>query len=350
MFFKSNVLYHIGRAKRSVSEGGMARDNAIFENLKKNSFLIHVTENKLFNTIKIFFFLSFSKNNKIFMHYPLIGLPVSNRYFFLKYIRKVFIKIFLIAEKRNKFYIDVSDLPIEQAIDLEINVPLYFSEIEPYVFNNKAVYLFASYSMKNYVLKKYSLSETNAKIWINGGYDVDDQYVNTKICFDKNMVNYVYAGTLNKGRQIEFMIEIFSRIEDKNLILMGSDGEWINDLNLPKNITYLGSLEEKYAHYIVSLCDIGLIPYDSQRPYYNIAYPTKLSFYITAGVSFLSTNVQEVKNINSNYSIGYMEDISLWSDLIIKLSKQEISKNKIQINLIKHNFLWSNIININDIN
>jgi hypothetical protein len=91
--------------------------------------------------------------------------------------------------------------------------------------------------------------------------------------------------------------------------------------------------------------DAILIPYDSQRPYYNIAYPTKLSFYITAGISFLSTNVQEVKDINNKYSIGYIKDIESWDLFIKSLSKSEILKKKENVINIKHKFLWSNIIN-----
>jgi hypothetical protein len=37
----------------------------------------------------------------------------------------------------------------------------------------------------------------------------------------------------------------------------------------------------------VARCDVGLIPYDDSREYYNIAYPTKLSSYIVAGIPFL---------------------------------------------------------------
>jgi hypothetical protein len=249
------------------------------------------------------------------------------------------------AQKNNKFYIDVADLPMEQAIDLELPIPEYLREIEPFIFNDKSIYFFASNSMRNYSIKKYHLSNNHTHVWINGGHSVNKELISDGISIDIDKINYVYAGTLNKGRQIEFMIKFFSEINDKNLILMGSDGEWINELNLPKNITYLGALEEKHAHYIVSLCDIGLIPYDSQRPYYNIAYPTKLSFYITAGISFLSTNVQEVKDINNKYSIGYIKDIESWDLFIKSLSKSEILKKKENVINIKHKFLWSNIIN-----
>ncbi|HIP14771.1 MAG TPA: hypothetical protein EYG74_04710 [Sulfurimonas autotrophica] len=94
------------------------------------------------------------------------------------------------------------------------------------------------------------------------------------------------------------------------------------------------------------MCDIGLVPYDSSRFYYNLAYPTKLSFYITAGITFLSTDVQEVQKINEKYHFGIVENFQKWHDIFRVLTKEDIEPLKIRIKEYKSKFYWQNIFEI----
>ena len=283
MFSTLDSLYHIGRKQSTIKEGGLARDNAICENLKSYTKFIQIKNSKILNVISVFSLFLFSKNNRILIHYPLlVGIPLSDKYFFLKYLRKLFIILFLFAQNRNKFFIDTSDLPIEQAKDLDLTIPSYYQEIEAHIFNNKSKYFFASSSMKDFVVEKYNLSDSNTKVWINGGNSVDKIDIKEELFFFKEKkINYVYAGTLNKGRQIE--------------------------------------------------------------------YPTKLSFYITAGISYLSTNVKEVSKINNKYSLGYVGNIEEWEHVISLITKDALVKKKERIKDIRADFLWSNIVDINDL-
>ena len=82
------------------------------------------------------------------------------------------------------------------------------------------------------------------------------------------------------------------------------------------------------------------IPYDESKQYYNIAYPTKLAFYITAGIPFISTDVNEVRTIVNNYSIGYISPINQWNKIINEISLDEIKKQKEKANAIKNEFHW----------
>jgi len=351
MLFKKNQLYHIGRSnKKGITEGGFARDQAFFNFFKDSSKIIKITNNKITNIFKVFSFLLLSNGNKIIMHYPLLGVPVSNKFFLTDIIRKCFLRLIKIASERNSIIFDISDLPIEQARDLELKVNLFYKEIENIIFNLRNThYIFASYSMRDYICNKFSINKSQTTVCINGGNEVSDLDKNYSFIIN-NETNYVYAGTLNKGRQIEKMIDIFKSLDNTNLILMGQDGEWIEDYNINENIKYLGALEEDVAHHIVSLCDMGLIPYDSDRFYYNIAYPTKLSFYITAGIPFLSTGVKEIKNINENFNLGYILDINEWEKFIKNTDLEEISYKKENVNKYKENFLWNDILkNIDEI-
>jgi hypothetical protein len=62
-------------------------------------------------------------------------------------------------------------------------------------------------------------------------------------------------------------------------------------------------LEEELAHKLVSDCDCGLIPYDENLFYLKIVFPIKASFYITAGIPFLSTRIPELVDHFSDSAI-----------------------------------------------
>lgn len=350
MFINQNTFYHIGKKNLQVKEGGLARDVAIYHCLKPYASLINIGDKKVLNIFKTFYFLLFSRNNKIFIHYPPIGIPISEKYLILKFIKKLFNLLFIRAQNNNCFYIDISDMPLEQAKDLALNIPYHYKDVESIIFNNKSIYFFASSSMKRFAIQKYNLSPERCNVWINGGNEVstNDKLLNLNVSYKikEQNIKFVYAGTLNKGRQIETLIKIFSKYMDKNLILIGTGGEWIRNINLTENIFYLGAFEENTAHNIVSQCDIGLIPYDSDKFYYNIAYPTKLSFYITAGITFLSTDVDEVISINKDYDIGFVRKIHEWEQFIATVSKDDLLNDLVKINKNKQYFLWSNIIDV----
>jgi hypothetical protein len=112
------------------------------------------------------------------------------------------------------------------------------------------------------------------------------------------------------------------------------------------NVTYIGALEEEEAHMLVSLCDVGIIPYDASKFYYNIAYPSKLSFYITAGITFLSTDVTEVEQINKQYHFGIIEPFMNWDIKLDEVSREDIDLLKQKVSVYQKRFYWKNIFKI----
>ena len=214
-------------------------------------------------------------------------------------------------------------------------------QIEYKVFQDDIYYIFASENMRDYAIKKFALSTVMTDVCINGGTEVIPCDVPYSL-IDQNRINYVYAGTLNKGRQIEKMIESFPDDEHVHLYLLGPMGEWIDKLQ--NNITYLGALEEKSAHYFVSMCDVGIIPYDETRLYYNIAYPTKLSFYITADIAYLSTPVDEVMKTDKRVQGGWLAPFSEWTDIYLSVTKADIRIKKETIMHISDEYLWDAVL------
>jgi hypothetical protein len=338
-------IIHIGRGgAKSPQEGGLARDFAFYSYFSKKARLIEVGEYKIINIFKIFTNILFSKYDILVMHYPLIGIPVSNRFFGSKALATVFFYLLKAVSKSKKIVVDISDLPIEQAIDLELIIPEYYSGIERKLFGLNALFVFASTAMRNYAHKKHKFNPKYAHVCINGGPFLLNLNTSNQYQFaSSKKVKFVYAGTLNKGRQIEQMIDIFSKNKNAELVLLGVGGEWILERSYPNNVHYLGSQDEFIAHYITSLCDIGLIPYDSSRSYYNIAYPTKLSFYLTAGIPFLSTPVSESISIFKNFEIGFIEEIENWTNFIEMLTINLLEDQKKRAALLGKEFNWDAI-------
>lgn len=341
-------IYNYSRiSENKITEGGISRDNAFYEVFKDRSILIKITNNRMLNMIKLFVLLVTSKKNKIIIHYPSLGVPIFRSDMLCSFFRKIFLKLYKKSVLKNEVIIDIADLPYEQSIDMDRDALIAFLELEREMFFRAQKLIFASSSMRDYAVNKYCLDFEKTIICFNGGNIVDESLdINYIIDFKKleNKLNVVYAGTLNRGRQIEKMVEILKELENINLILMGTEGEWIAEkYSNYKNIYYLGEQDENLAHKIVSQCDLGLIPYDKNRKYYNIAYPTKLSFYITAGIPFLSTDVKEVKSINEKYQFGYIEDILKWDKMIEKMSKEEIEIRKKRIFENQEDFSWWNI-------
>lgn len=329
------------------AEGGASRDYAFNMWIKtKNIKSIVLVRNKVKNLMKIIHLLIFTRGKKIIFQYPRIGIPVYNNSLIGKLISKTFLLALKISCKNNTLIFDISDIKYEQLKDLNINLNNIeqIKKFENQFFNLPLKFIFASYSMKEYISEKFNISNLNAEVCINGGLiKAEDSEDKGEKDVNDNNLKFVYAGTLNKGRQIEDIISIFTRNPQNILILMGTDGEWIEYLNLAENIKYLGALREDEAHRLVAKCDVGLIPYDESKLYYNIAYPTKLSFYITAEIAFISTPVKEVKFIKDKFNIGYIAPIDEWENLINKINKTDVLEQQYKVKKVKDEFYWNNI-------
>lgn len=329
-----------------IYEGGMARNASIIRWLRVNDSCIEeikLNGTRIENSLRVLLLLLRIKNEKIMMFYPTVGVPINKNGIIGRVVADIFLILLKLASKRNIILVDICDLKLEQSIDLQIDEKRRnaIEMTEKKLFKIKCFFNFASESMKEYAVKKYAIENDRSDILMNGG---SISYEEININIEDGYINLVYAGTLNKGRSIEQMIDSVSGIRGVRLYLLGVGGEWIKN---KKNVFYLGSLPEEQAHYIVSLCDVGLVPYDDSKLYYNIAYPTKLSFYLTAGIPFLSTPVIEAKKVNVRENVGYICSMLEWCDFFVSLTKEEINLEKKRVLEIRHKFLWDNICSNN---
>lgn len=340
---------YITHFPKKIKEGGGARNYAFYSFFinKKETISYNIYRKYYINRILITLYLTiqllFESKHTIFIHqgtllylYPKVILRFSiGKWFYawmLKYI-----------SNKNRLILEINDLPYEQSIDLGLPVYPEYLDFQRIIFSIKRIhFIFAANEMKRYACLKYNIPDAITSVIINGGPSISEKS-NIDIQINKDEINYIYAGTLNKGRQIEKLIDLFSIFNSKNLFLIGSNGEWINTLNLPNNIKYLGNYEEAVAHWIVSQCDIGIIPYDSSKLYYNICYPTKVSFYLTANIAILSTPLSELINYHKEFI--FFEEWEKWDIAINSINKKDIILKKEVIKNTNQQYKWINLLN-----
>lgn len=344
--------YYIGYYQENSSDGGMARNKAFLDAFEReNAIIINTLKGRflrrIFHRIRVYWILLSKKSKTIFLHQSSFGFlfPISILDF--KIINILVFNLFHRAVKRNKLVLEVNDLVYEQAIDLELKVDKRWEELEKKLYSIKNCnYIFASHAMRKYAIEMFKIPAADTSVIINGGPQLKDYNYEFKSMnwIDTKNVKYVYAGSLNKGRQIEELIQLFKENNNATLILIGIWGDWIESLDIPDNIIYLGAYPETEAHYLVAQCDIGIIPYDSNRFYYNLCYPTKASFYLTAGIPILSTPLKELADCIEKDEVVKMLPFDEWDSFIKNSDKELFRQLKANVIPVKESFYWENLI------
>lgn len=348
--------YYIGHYLSNLKDGGQARNLAFKQYFQKNIPGIIIPEvysknfvKRIFLSARIFLLFLFSRQNKIFIHQGTMILLFPLKLISNKSFRKVCFSLLQRTAFKNKVIIEVNDLPFEQMTDLDLPINNNYQYFEEQLYSLKNVQLiFASNHMGEYASAKYKIPSTNFEVIINGGHQLAQNpsfnlSAYQHLLSDKSL-KYIYAGSLNKGRQIEELIQLFNNRKEL-LFLIGEWGDWLKDFQLSKNVHYLGKFDEDTGQYIVSLCDVGLIPYDESRFYYNLCYPTKASFYLTAGIPFLSTPTKELQYVfGNNTQIVFLHPFTEWEHFMNNTNRQRIMESKLCVSNEKHRFYWNHLI------
>lgn len=346
------MIYYAYMSKK-VTEGGMARNKAFYDYFLDRAIIINLFSASLFLRLlkiaKACFQWFYFKDKTILIHQGTFFLMFPEKLLKQKAPRKIALYLLQRVSLRNNVYFEVNDLRFEQAISLQLNADLKLLEsIQIDIFSYKALnFIFASKGLEDFAVKSYHVDQSKCQTIINGGNvlsnatkipDID----NFSNLFKSDKINFVYAGSLNKGRQIETMLKIFQNKPGINLILMGAEGEWIK--KIANNLFYLGDFEEILAHHIVAKCDVGIIPYDARKLYYNICYPTKVSFYISAGIGTLSTPLDTLKDMYQNDTFINFCDINDWDTYLNELTAEKILKMKENARDFRKEIYWQTLL------
>lgn len=347
LIMQNNKIY-IGHLTNKIRDGGMARNKAFHNYAKVKLYKVFnlYDSNLLVRIFKITSFLLtsfFWQSRSILLHLGTIFLIFPKKLLNTKLGLQLFASWLRTVSKKNEFYLEINDLPYQQALDLDLKIEKFYLNFQNVIFDKhlKLNYIFAAHRMRDFVVKHHHIDIKQTQVIINGapastfsqGTDFFEKY-------DPSKVKFVYAGTLNKGRGIENLLNVFKG-SPHYLFLVGEQGEWIENL---KNVIYLGGHEENIAKEIVSQCDIGVVHYEEEREYYNICYPTKYSFYLSAGIPIISTELQEAKFVLEKYDVTYFVPFKNWKSFINEITKEDLQQKSRNLLSIKNNFNWDFIM------
>lgn len=342
-----NQLIFFSFSNSSPTDGGMARNHAFMLEMKKRGAQIYQHRSvqlpyRIFKMLRNIMLLCIFRNKQIvILQTVLLKFIFPFALFRFAAFRFLVQLILNRVSKNNTVFIEINDLIYEQAIDLGLAVDETALDYESFIFRQPQLqFIFASQLMGEYAVTKYGLQRERTQTVINGAPRLNKQTRYPLKFENPNKIKYIYAGTLNKGRAIEELIEIFAGNDSVILILIGIDGDWIRSFNYP-NIHYLGKFNEETALEIASQCDIGLIPYDEDKLYYNICYPTKNSFYIAAGIPILCTPLKESMRVFSAFpGTAFFKPLALWNDFIAATGKEEVGHAKTKVEEMKERLSW----------
>lgn len=343
---------YIGHQKGNITEGGMARNKAFLNYAHARKYRCYnvYSEFLLLRIIKLLHILIktlFWRNRKILLHMGTLFIifPIKLLNFtFGFFLFKIYFHYLI---KNNKVYLEINDIPLEQAVDLNLRIEPFYELFQKVIFNPKLNlnYIFAANGMQNYIINKYNIDPLNSQVIINGAPLLErTEVVDFSDKLSDKLLKFVYAGTAKKGRGLEELLEVFKNIPH-SLVIIGDGGEWISDLHY-NNILYLGAYSENIALNLVSHCDMGIVHYDKSKFYYNICYPTKYSFYLSAGLPILSTELKESMDSFGNLTnqICIFSKMDNWKSIIANLDKSKIELLRNNVNEIKDKYSWSYIM------
>lgn len=349
------MKFYIKHFKGTVSEGGAVRNEAFYRYFKMRSDvkIMDLTSTnilgRIIKTLKFISYFGFRHNDHIYMHMGAIFVLFPTFLFRTGLSRPIFIILEQIS-KKHVLHVEVNDLPFEQSKDLQLPNLTFYQLFQSNLFKLSTIkFDFASYGMRNYAIEKYQLKAEQCEVVLNGSdklVDFDQSVYDSLLNTSSNKLKYVYVGSLNKGRQIEDLIGIFKQSQHE-LFLLGPGGHWIKqelEGDTTPNIKYLGVFSDPVALQISSLCDVGVIPYDDNRLYYNICYPTKVSFYLAAGLPILSTQLSETQYVLKDKEVARFVPIDNWRQFISENVKDDVKILKKSVLFYRSQFYWSSLL------
>lgn len=350
---KSDIVF-FSHAQLKATEGGMARNNAFYHEMKRrNSVIYNCSSVSFFSRIlavfsNILHLVMLRDKKVVILQSALLKFIFPFALFQYPGFRKITGWFLRFIMSQNRVFIEINDLLYEQAVDLALPQHKAALPYQKFIFSVPGLnFIFASSSMGTFAMDKYGFPGNGFQTALNGGPEtisLHNEKSENLLTSSPGRLKFVYAGTLAKGREIDKCIDTFSSAPNADLYLIGAEGGWINELPFP-NIHYLGEFEEQVALSIVAQCDVGIMPYDEDKLYYNLCYPTKNSFYIVAGIPILSTDLSETKRVFNKYKGAvFFRPMEEWSAFISALSDEDITNAKKEVQRIKPYFCWPSIL------
>lgn len=302
-----NALFHLYGIGVNLNEGNVTGEEC--RNLKidsvnllsKKMVLIPRFLRHLLTIVEMIFrfFVRGAKYHPDVIHsHDVVALPVA-----------VLIKIFT----RSKLIYDAHELESDRN-GLTANLSKWTLFAEKRLWSFIDYFITVSPSIKQWYIDK--LGKKSTEVILNspiiGEPPDQDQFYSNNYLREKYGINesekiFIYVGILSSGRGVNTFVEIFSSIENGNIVFLGY-GElesFIKDAaKMHKRVHFHEAVKHSEVVNIVKSADVGicLIENVSLSDYFSL--PNKLFEYAFANVKVLASDFPDISEVVSKYNLG----------------------------------------------
>lgn len=178
---------------------------------------------------------------------------------------------------------------------------------------------------------------------VYGGYTIPPKYAEQ---LDDNRVHVVYAGGIDSLRRVDRAVRAFALLPEQycfHILGFGTDedieklNQDINDINAEtgiEKVEYVGCLSGKEYDEYLQKCHIGLNMQSIGASIETVAFPSKISSYMSRGLNVVSGSLESIIHSPLAKGITFYEDNSEQSIAKAILSCRRNSREE-QIRLIE---------------
>lgn len=164
----------------------------------------------------------------------------------------------------------------------------------------------------------------------------------------KSSVIFLYQGEFGLGRNVEKLIESFSKITDpeKVIVFMGFGGleeEVIEASKKQSNIFFHEAVTPDVLLSYTSSADIGISAIENTSKSYNFCMPNKMFEYIMANIPVIVTNLYEMSNFITKNRSGFIlenDSVETIIKLVNSIDHDIINSFKDNIQATKERYNW----------
>jgi glycosyltransferase involved in cell wall biosynthesis len=162
-------------------------------------------------------------------------------------------------------------------------------------------------------------------------------------------VRIAYTGSLYRDRSVlEETIRalLASDAAELELVLAGPGGEWLADTFPDERVRYAGWLGARECEEVLAGCDLGLLPYFGDVPYYRLVHPTKLSVYLACGLPIVAGDAAHLAAFVSRHGVGVTAGRRGYTDAVIDLATDDARRSAFaeKARAVAPAFLWDTLL------
>ena len=182
-------------------------------------------------------------------------------------------------------------------------------------------------------------------------------YLRKKFKINSKRKIFIYLGALSDGRGIDIILETFSKLKNKNAVVIfigyGKNKDKIkNYAKANTNIFFHDAVEFKDILQVSSSADFGLSLVENTCLNEQLMLPNKIFEYVASGIPVITSNLMQSAKIVKKNKLGYVIKPSpkTLKKLVMRLIEKEIFLNRFELLQFSKNYSWKfNEIKINKI-